>query len=63
MSSAAIGAVDIGGTKIAAGAVTENGTILGRLECPTAPAEGCGAAMRRTAEMLRAVSRQVGAGI
>jgi glucokinase len=57
-----IGAVDIGGTKIAAGAVTEGGTVLGRLECPTAPAEGFSAAMRRTAEMLRTVSRQVGAG-
>jgi glucokinase len=62
LNSAVIGAVDIGGTKIAAGVVTESGTILGRLECPTAPAEGFRAAMRRTAEMLRAVSRQAGAG-
>jgi len=62
MSSALIGAVDIGGTKISAGAVTESGTILGRRECATAPAEGFRAAMRRTAEMLRAVSAQVGAG-
>jgi glucokinase len=55
-----IGAVDIGGTKIAAGAVTEGGTILGRLECPAVPAEGFRAAMRRPAEMLRAVNAQAG---
>ena len=56
-----IGAVDTRCRKIAAGAASESGTILGRLECPTAPAEGFSSAMRRTAEMLRVVSRQVGA--
>lgn len=57
-----IGAVDIGGTKIAAGAVSETGEILCRLECPTATRGGFMAAMRSTKEMLREVSRQVGAG-
>ncbi|MBZ5619178.1 MAG: ROK family protein [Acidobacteriia bacterium] len=57
-----IGAVDIGGTKIAAGAVTVDGTVLGRLECPTAPRDGFPAAMRRTAEMLRELGRSTGAG-
>ena len=32
-----IGAVDIGGTKIAVGAVTREGEIITRLECATAP--------------------------
>ena len=36
----AIGAVDIGGTKIAVGAIREDGTILKRVECPTEPEKG-----------------------
>ena len=47
-----IGAVDIGGTKIAVGAVTEEGEIITRLECATAPAEGfalCNSANQRHA--------------
>src|SRR5215472_4018398 len=48
-----IGAVDIGGTKIAAGAVTEDGRVSRRLECPTAPQLGFTAAMERIKEMLR----------
>ncbi len=60
--SSVIGAVDIGGTKIAVGAVTEAGRIVARAECPTAPRDGFAAAMRRTAEMLREVSRHAGAG-
>lgn len=61
MSSGLIGAVDIGGTKIAAGAVTGSGAIVARKECPTAPREGFAAAMRRAAGMLREASRQAGA--
>ncbi len=57
-----IGAVDIGGTKIAAGALTESGEILSRLECPTAPRDGFDAAMRHTREMLGELSRRLGAG-
>ena len=55
-----IGAVDIGGTKIAVGAVSESGAILERLERPTAPREGFAAAMRRTKELLREVGRRAG---
>lgn len=55
-----IGAVDIGGTKIAAGAVTEKGAILSRLECPTAPMEGFAAAIERTKELLREAGRRAG---
>jgi len=57
-----IGAVDIGGTKIAAGAVSEDGAMAGRVECPTSPGDGFAAAMGRTAEMLREASRQAGTG-
>ncbi len=56
-----IGAVDIGGTKTAVGAVTDSGGVLERLELPTAPRDGFAAAMRRTTEMLRDVSRRIGA--
>ncbi|MBZ5582018.1 MAG: ROK family protein [Acidobacteriia bacterium] len=56
-----IGAVDIGGTKTAVGAVSESGAVLERLERPTAPREGFAAAMRRTKEMLREAARRAGA--
>ncbi len=52
----ALGAVDIGGTKIAVGAVREDGTILNRLECPTEAEKGFDHAMRRIVQMLRALS-------
>ena len=51
-----LGAVDIGGTKIAVGAVQEDGRILNRLECPTEAEKGFGHAMQRIMEMLRALS-------
>lgn len=50
-----VGAVDIGGTKIAVSGVREDGTILHRLECPTDPGCGFQDAMQRTTQMLRAV--------
>ena len=55
-----IGAVDIGGTKIAVGAVREDGSISARLECPTAPEDGFPAAMRRMTEMLRRAAGEGG---
>jgi glucokinase len=61
MAIRTIGAVDIGGTRITAGAVTETGTILQRLECPTAPGDGFAAAIGRTKEMLRALAAGTGA--
>ncbi len=57
-----IGAVDIGGTKIAVGAVREDGAILARMEEPTAPREGFASAMLRTSEMLREAGRRAGVG-
>jgi glucokinase len=56
-----VGAVDIGGTKIAVGAVTEDGTILGRATRPTATGRGFAAAIESTIEMLREVRCRVGA--
>jgi glucokinase len=51
-----VGAIDIGGTKIAAGAVTREGKILSRAECRTEPERGFDDAMRRIKEMLRRVT-------
>lgn len=51
-----VGSVDIGGTKIAVGAVREDGAILDRLECKTDPDQGFQNAMQRIIEMLRAIS-------
>jgi glucokinase len=48
-----VGAVDIGGTKIAVGIVSENGQILDRGECPTDPSRGFPDAVVRIREMLR----------
>ncbi len=50
-----IGAVDIGGTKIAVGAVREDGTVAHLSECRTAPALGFPDAMQRVRRMLHEV--------
>ncbi len=56
----AIGAVDIGGTKIAAGMVREDGEVLSRREGAASPEAGFAAAMQRTIGMLRESSREAG---
>jgi len=56
-----IGAVDIGGTKIAVGAVTRQGEIINRFECATVPEEGFALAMQRTKGMLREAVAPAGA--
>jgi glucokinase len=48
-----VGAVDIGGTKIAVGVVDDEGRILASSECPTEAARGFADAMDRTTAMLR----------
>ena len=48
-----IGAVDIGGTKIAVGIVQEDGAVLHRSECPTEPSRGMQDAVSRIDRMLR----------
>jgi glucokinase len=47
-----IGAVDIGGTKIAAGVVDDNGRVLAKAECPTDVPRGFDHAIHRVVEIL-----------
>jgi len=51
-----IGAVDIGGTKIAVGLVDDEGHVLTRAESPTDAERGYGEAIRRIENMLRAIT-------
>ena len=48
-------AVDIGGTKIAAGVVDDAGKVLARLETPTAAASAYPDGLRHMARMLREI--------
>ena len=50
---AEVGAIDIGGTKIAVGVVDENGCVLARRECPTDAGRGYRDALARMGAMLR----------
>jgi glucokinase len=51
-----IGAVDIGGTKIAAGMVDDDGRVMSRTESPTDARRGYGEALARVGHMLRSMS-------
>ncbi len=55
-----IGAVDIGGTKIAVGMVNASGQVLVRVECPTAPEHGLADGLARIATMLRETAAHAG---
>src|SRR5580692_11357473 len=55
-----IGAVDIGGTKIAVGIVDDDGKVLSRVQSPTDP-ERYAAAIDSIASMLRESSTKAGA--
>jgi len=59
----ATGAVDIGGTKIAAGLVGDDGAVLAHEECPTAQERGFADAVDRMERMLRACAVHSGADI
>src|SRR5258708_28034171 len=52
-----IGAVDIGGTKIAVGVVDDGGKVLSRLESPTDAPGGYKNGLARMVQMLRRTSR------
>lgn len=52
-----IGAVDIGGTKIAVGMIDDRGKVLARLECFTDSDRGYADALQRITEMLRATAQ------
>jgi len=58
METRVIAAVDIGGTKIAAGMVTDEGRVISRLETPTAAGRGYAAALERTVELLHEAARK-----
>lgn len=55
-----IGAIDIGGTKIAVGMVDESGKLLTRLERPTAPERGPAQGLARICEMLHQTVLETG---
>ena len=58
-----IGAVDIGGTKIAVGIIDGDGQLLARLESPTDADRGYPEALRRMVEMLRATAESANTSI
>jgi glucokinase len=58
-----IGAVDIGGTKIAVGVVDRDGRLLSRLECATNAEAGYSSALDRIISMLRATEAKAGSKI
>jgi glucokinase len=55
-----IGAVDIGGTKIAVGMVDDNGKVAAKLASPTNAQAGYANGLARMIDMLRKTSRQAG---
>ena len=60
MAAPLVGAIDVGGTKIAAAVVGNDGRILAHAEAPTAPDQGYGAALERMSRMLRRVFDECG---
>jgi glucokinase len=58
-----VGAVDIGGTKIAVGVVDDCGRVLSRMECPTDAHLGYAAGLERIVRMLRETARDASVDI
>lgn len=58
-----IGAVDIGGTKMAVGMIDKDGKVLAGRECPTDADRGYAEALRRIIAMLRATAQTTNAEI
>jgi glucokinase len=58
-----VGAIDIGGTKIAAGMVDENGQILAMVECATEAQLGFSNALARMIDMLRTTAERASSEI
>jgi glucokinase len=63
MSGTIVGAVDIGGTKIAVGVVDEAGRLLVKRETPTQPEAGFDAAMARIQGLFRECLQESGAAL
>ena len=60
---AMMGAIDIGGTKIAVGLVDGLGCVASKLECPTQPRRGFEDAFQRMGQMLRETMSRAGTRI
>ena len=58
-----IGAVDIGGTKVAAGIVDDNGQVLSKAEAPTGPKSSYAESIECITRMLRSTAQHAGAEI
>jgi glucokinase len=58
-----IGAVDIGGTKIAVGMVDDDGKVLARLACPTDASRGYANALNNIKKMLETTAATTGAQV
>ena len=58
-----IGAVDIGGTKIAVGLVDDGGRVVRRAEAPTEAERGYAVGISKIAKMLREALRETGAAV
>jgi glucokinase len=58
-----VGAIDIGGTKIAVGVIDDNGRVLSRVECPTDAECGYKDALARTEKILRQAVKDAGVKI
>jgi glucokinase len=58
-----IGAVDIGGTKLAVGIVDENGAVLSKMEAPTGPDSTYASGLENMIAMLRQTARTAGGEI
>jgi glucokinase len=58
-----IGALDIGGTKIAAGMVDGDGHVLAHMACPTEPDRGLEDAIDRMTDMLHQTAREAGGSL
>jgi glucokinase len=61
--SSVVGAVDIGGTKIAVGMVDDTGKVLSKLESPTDAPGGYANGLARMIDMLRRTSQEAGTEI
>ncbi len=55
-----IGALDIGGTKIAAGMIDKNGQVMAHTACPTDPEAGVEKALQRMVAMLQQTAQAAG---
>jgi glucokinase len=58
-----IGAVDIGGTKLAVGVVDENGAVLSKMDTPTGPASTYASGLENITSMLRQTAQKAGVEI